>query len=97
MCRAGPGNARRLDRLLREARPHRHAQGPHPVPRHQARLDPTKCVNLVGSGPGVARSVLRRIRVASKQELAERIMAAIEDINQQPVIHTRSYMLDKAA
>ena len=33
-----------------------------------------------------ARSVLRHIRVASKQELKERIMAAIDDINRNPVV-----------
>src|ERR1039457_4547809 len=40
-----------------------------------------------------ARSVLRHIRVASKQELKERIMAGIEDANRYPVIHTWSYKL----
>src|ERR1700693_4683890 len=45
----------------------------------------------------LARSVLRHIRVASKHELKERIMAAMDDINQHPVVHTWSYKLDKAA
>ena len=44
-----------------------------------------------------ARSVLRHIRVASKQELGERIMAGIEDVNRHPVIHTWSYRLAEAA
>jgi transposase len=44
-----------------------------------------------------ARSVLRHIRVASKQELKERIMAGIEDVNRYPVIHTWSYKLAEAA
>ena len=44
-----------------------------------------------------ARSVLRHIRVTSKQELKERIMAGIEDINRHPVIHTWSYKLAEAA
>ena len=44
-----------------------------------------------------ARSVLRDIRVASKQELKERIMAGIEDVNRYPVIHTWSYKLAQAA
>jgi len=44
-----------------------------------------------------ARSVLRHIRVASKQELKERIMAGIEDVNRYPVIHTWSYKLVQAA
>jgi len=55
-------------------------------------------LNLVeGFFSKLARSVLRHIRVASKHELAERILAAIEDINQQPVVHTWSYKLGKAA
>ena len=44
-----------------------------------------------------ARSVLRHIRVASKQELKERIMAGIKDVNRHPVIHTWSYRLAEAA
>src|SRR4030081_1139001 len=44
-----------------------------------------------------ARSVLRHIRVASKHELRERIMAGIEDVNRHPVIHTWSYKLAEAA
>src|SRR6202163_727012 len=44
-----------------------------------------------------ARSVLRHIRVASKQELKERIMSGIEEVNRYPVIHTWSYKLAEAA
>ena len=44
-----------------------------------------------------ARSVLRHIRVASKQELKERIMLGIKDVNRYPVIHTWSYKLAEAA
>jgi transposase len=44
-----------------------------------------------------ARSVLRHIRVASKHELKERIIAGIEDLNRHPVIHTWSYKLAEAA
>ena len=44
-----------------------------------------------------ARSVLRHIRVTSKHELKERIMAGIKDVNRHPVIHTWSYKLSKAA
>ncbi len=44
-----------------------------------------------------ARSVLRHIRVTSKQELKERIMAGIDDVNRHPVIHTWSYKLADAA
>jgi transposase len=44
-----------------------------------------------------ARSVLRHIRVTSKQELKERIMAGIADVNRYPVIHTWSYRLAEVA
>lgn len=55
-------------------------------------------LNLVeGFFSKLARSVLRHIRVASKQELKERIMAAIDDVNRHPVIHTWSYKLNEAA
>jgi hypothetical protein len=33
----------------------------------------------------LARSVLRQIRVVSKQELRERLMAFIEDVNREPI------------
>jgi len=55
-------------------------------------------LNLVeGFFSKLARSVLRHIRVASKQELKERILAAIDAINRDPVIHTWTYRLDEAA
>src|SRR6201998_4490764 len=44
-----------------------------------------------------ARWVLRHLRVASKLELKERIMAGIHDVNRHPVIHTWSYKLAEAA
>jgi transposase len=44
-----------------------------------------------------ARSVLRHIRVSSKQELKERIIAGINYVNRYPVIHTWSYKLTHAA
>jgi transposase len=54
-------------------------------------------LNLVdGFFSKLAHSVLRHIRVASKQELKDRIMAAMDDINQHPVVHTWFYKLDKA-
>ena len=55
-------------------------------------------LNLVeGFFSKFARSVLRHIRVASKHELKDRIMAGIEDVNRYPVIHTWSYKLADAA
>ncbi len=53
-------------------------------------------LNLVeGFFSKLARSVLRRIRVASKQELKDRIMAAMDEFNRHPVVHTWSYKLDQ--
>jgi transposase len=55
-------------------------------------------LNLVeGFFSKFARSVLRHIRVASKHELKERIMAGIDDVNRRPVVHTWSYKLAEAA
>ena len=55
-------------------------------------------LNLIeGFFSKLARSVLRHIRVASKQELKDRIMAAINDINRHPVVRTWSYKLNEAA
>ena len=55
-------------------------------------------LNLVeGFFSKLARSALRHIRVASKQELKDRIMASIDLINRDPVVHTWSYMLEKSA
>jgi transposase len=55
-------------------------------------------LNLVeGFFSKLTRSVLRHIRVASKQEMKGRLLAAIDDINRQPVVHTWSYKIDKAA
>jgi transposase len=55
-------------------------------------------LNLVeGFFSKFARSVLRHIRVASKLELKERIMAGIKHVNRYPVVHTWSYKLAEAA
>jgi len=55
-------------------------------------------LNLIeGFFSKLARSALRHIRVASKQELKDRILAAIDDINRHPVVHTWSYKLDNVA
>src|ERR1700681_3748779 len=55
-------------------------------------------LNLVeGFFSKLARSVLRHIRVSTKQELKERLIAAIDHINRNPVVHTWTYKLDRAA
>ena len=55
-------------------------------------------LNLVeGFFSKLARSVLRHIRVASRQELKDRLMAAVDYFNGDPVVHTWTYKLDKAA
>jgi transposase len=54
-------------------------------------------LNLIeGFFSKLARSALRHIRVASKKELKDRIVAAIDDINLNPVIHSWTYKLDAA-
>jgi mannose/fructose/N-acetylgalactosamine-specific phosphotransferase system component IID len=40
--------------------------------------------------------VLRHIRVESKEELKDRLTAAMDYFNQEPVVHTWSYGLDRA-
>jgi transposase len=55
-------------------------------------------LNLIeGFFSKLARSVLRHIRVESKQELKNRIMAAMDHFNENPVVHTWSYKLKKVA
>ena len=55
-------------------------------------------LNLVeGFFSKMARSVLRYIRVASKTELKARILAYLDDINAEPVIHTWTYKIGEAA
>lgn len=55
-------------------------------------------LNLIeGFFSKLARSVLRHIRVASKQELKDRLTAAMHHFNENPVVHTWSYKLDNAA
>ncbi len=61
------------------------------TPKHASWL------NLVeGFFSKLARSALRHIRVASKQELKDRILAAMSEFNRCPVVHTWSYKLAQA-
>jgi transposase len=71
-----------------------------PADRFQLTFTPKhgSWLNLIeGFFSKFARSVLRHIRVTSKHELKERIMAGIDDVNRHPVIHTWSYKLAEAA
>ena len=45
----------------------------------------------------MARSLLRHIRVASKDELKRRILAYLDDLNRDPVIHSWTYRIGNAA
>jgi transposase len=55
-------------------------------------------LNLVeGFFSKLARSLLRHIRVADKQELKQRILAGIDHINRDPVVHTWTYNLKEVA
>jgi len=54
-------------------------------------------LNLVeGFFSKMARSTLRHIRVASKAELKARILAYLDDINRDPVIHNWTYKMAEA-
>lgn len=71
-----------------------------PVGRFEFTFTPThgSWLNLIeGFFSKLARSVLRHIRVASKQELKDRIIAAMDHFNQDPVVHSWTYKLDRAA
>jgi transposase len=55
-------------------------------------------LNLVeGFFSKMARSMLRHIRVASKDELKRRIQGYLDDLNRDPVINTWTYRISKAA
>ena len=55
-------------------------------------------LNLVeGFFSKMARSMLRHIRVASKAEPKTRILAYLDDLNRDPVIHTWAYKIGDAA
>ena len=76
------------------------AEQPHQAGRFEFIFTPKhgSWLNLVeGFFSKLARSVLRHIRVASKKELKDRIIAAIDVFNGDPVVHTWSYRLDQAA
>jgi transposase len=55
-------------------------------------------LNLVeGFFSKMARSMLRGIRVASKDELKARILAYLNDLNHDPVVHSWTYKIDAVA
>jgi transposase len=55
-------------------------------------------LNLVeGFFSKLARSALRHIRVASLEELRQRILAAIDLANREPVVHTWTYKINEPA
>src|SRR5271165_860774 len=71
-----------------------------PAGRFEFTFTPThgSWLNLIeGFFSKLARSVLRHIRVSSKQELKDRLMAAVGHFNEAPVVHTWTHRLDKAA
>jgi transposase len=55
-------------------------------------------LNLIeGFFSKMARSMLRHIRVASKHELKRRILAYLDDLNRDPVVHSWTYRIGTAA
>jgi hypothetical protein len=86
-----------LNAILRDRRPWQ------PIPAWPTRQSLPSSIHqicLIGADAGQEErkvTILRQIRVASKQELKDRIMAAMDYINPHPVFRTWSYKLDKAA
>ena len=71
-----------------------------PIGRFTFTLTPThgSWLNLIeGFFSKLARSLLRHIRVSSKHELTERLMAFIDDINREPVVHTWRWRRSRGA
>jgi transposase len=71
-----------------------------PIGRFTFTFTPThgSWLNLIeGFFSKLARSVLRYIRVSSKDELKKRLMAFIADINREPVVHTWRYKIGDTA
>ena len=71
-----------------------------PIGRFTFTFTPThgSWLNLIkGFFSKLARSALRHIRVSSKHELAQRLMAFIDDVNREPVVHTWRYQIADAA
>jgi transposase len=71
-----------------------------PIGRFTFTFTPThgSWLNLIeGFFSKLARSMLRHIRVYSKHELSECLMAFISDINREPLVHTWRHKIDNAA
>ena len=71
-----------------------------PIGRFTFTFTPThgSWLNIIeGFFSKLARSVLRHIRVNSKDELTQRLMAFINDLNRDPVVHTWCYKINDAA
>ena len=86
-----------LSRKVREKFPGRQATLRFTLLLGTECTDPTRASSPLVQFPSkFTRSVLRHIRVTSKHELKERIMAGIDDLNRHPDIHTWSYKLADA-
>src|ERR1700747_168136 len=71
-----------------------------PIGRFTFTFTPThgSWLNIIeGFFSKLARSILRHIRVNSKDELKQRLMAFINDVNRDPVAPTWRYKIDDAA
>ena len=94
-----------LKRRTMEAMRRRGLLGPHRVatPRRVvALLAAASVIFIAGALVGyvAARRAAPRdnqARVSSKQELKERLIAAMDHFNEDPVVHTWTHKLDKAA
>jgi len=71
-----------------------------PIGRFTFTFTPThgSWLNLIeGFFSKLARSASRHIRVSSKHELKQRLIAFIDDVNREPVVHTWRYQIADAA
>jgi transposase len=65
---------------------------------HKAAPKHGSWLNLVeGFFSKLARSMLRGIRVASKDELKARMLAYLDDLNLDPVVHSWTYKINAVA
>ena len=87
-------SAQQLDSFLQRSRLAIQSVGPSP----SVRTAVNHWLNLVeGFFSKMARSMLRGIRVASKDELKERILTYLDDLNRDPVVHSWTYKIDAVA
>ena len=96
--RVPPEDRERLERLVRDRNtPQKIVWRAQIVVLAGEGIGAVEVATRVGKSVLTVRRWRRRIRVASKQELKDRLMAAVDYFNGDPVVHTWTYKIDKAA